>query len=376
MRHASCVTTRLAAHRLVGRRFTSAPDVVRAFGAVQAQDFAGALWALAQRVDAPVTHADLADAFDRGEIIRTHVLRPTWHFVAPEDLRGLLALTGPRVQAACASRYAAYGIDATLRTRAADVIARAIEDAGPVTRAMLAEALRRAGIAADTYRLESLLINAELEGVICSGPRSGAQFTYALVDRRVPRGPAAEREATLAALIGRYFAFRGPATVADAAWWSGLTQREVREGIALAGDRLERVVADGIERWQGASPPTDADVPRRRCPLVHLLPSYDEYTVAYRDRAAILHPSTPVSGPAQSALLLQPVLVNGRHAGGWRRATRSRTADTVRVEVHLIDPPTPSVRKALESTAAAYSRFLQRPVVVNAQALHESHPVD
>ncbi len=295
------LTERLRNHRLAGNGLAGPVDVVRWHGAVQAQDFPGALWAVAQRVVTEATEADVLAAFDAGALIRTHVLRPTWHFVAPEDLRWMLALTAPRLQAGSAARYAAVGLDATTRAKATRTIARALEGGRHLTRHELAAALRRVRIDPDGQRLMHLLFHAELEGLICSGPRVGKDLTYALLDERVAPAPPRDREDSLATLMTRYFASHGPATVRDAAWWSGLPLGAVREGIALAGDALERRVIGDTEHWAAAGaavPPAPARARARAtrvAPTLHLLPSYDEYTVAYRDRTALLHASTSPS---------------------------------------------------------------------------------
>ncbi|BCS31262.1 hypothetical protein TBR22_A04620 [Luteitalea sp. TBR-22] len=359
---------RLRHHFLTGRTRPARPDqVVRWFGAVQAQDFAGALWALAQRLAAPTTEAALLAAFDEGAFIRTHVLRPTWHFVAPEDLRWMLALTAPRVHAANAARYAELGLDARTRAAAERALAKALAGGVSLTRQELAEALGVAGIPPDGQRLPHLLMHAELEGVICSGPRRGKQFTHALVDARVPASPARSRDEALAALMQRYVASHGPVTARDAAWWSGLTIQDVRAGLEAAGDALTRWNEDGITWWVAAGP----QAPARSRPrpaggddAVHLLPNYDEYVVAYRDRTVLLHPSTPVTSLAQSALLMQPVVHEGVHAGTWRRALPTRRGGPVTVDVQWIERPDEA--EASESVAAAerYAAYLGAPLVV------------
>lgn len=212
-------------------------------------------------------------------------------------------------------------------------------------------------------------MHAELEGLICSGPRQGALHTYVLVDDRVPPTPPVSPDEALVRLVTNYFISHGPATIKDCAWWSGLTTRDVREGIALAGDALGRQPGDD-SRWHAAerSP--------RRTAQVHLLPNFDEYTVGYRDRTALLHRSTPATSPAQSALLSQPVLVDGRHAGSWKRSltggTRRRpgTSGRVRrtageqpavvVKVVLVEPPSPAVTRLLQRAVARYGAFLER----------------
>jgi hypothetical protein len=362
---------RLRNHCLAGNGIAGPVDVVRWHGAVQAQDFPGALWAVGQRLTPGLAEADVLAAFDAGGVIRTHVLRPTWHFVAHEDLRWMLALTAPRLQSGSAARYAAVGLDAPTRAKADRAMARALEGGRHLTRHQLAEALRRVRVDPGGQRLMHLLFHAELEGLICSGPRVGKDLTYALLDERVAPARPRDREDALAALMTRYFASHGPATVRDAAWWSGLSMGAVREGIALAGEAVERRVVGETEYWVGADVQVPPPAPRhagarspRGAPTVLLLPSYDEYTVAYRDRTALLHASTPSSTAAQSALLQQPVMLDGRHVGSWRRTMPTRPGAPVVVEVRLLQPLTAVQRTALANAAERYGAFLGRAVTL------------
>jgi hypothetical protein len=368
MNQAALLSERLRRQRLVGPGLPDVSAVVRWAGAVQAQDLPGALWALTQRVAPAVTEASVLAAFDAGALIRTHVLRPTWHFAPPEDLRWMLALTGPRVHAACATAYRSQGLDAATRVKADGVLVRSLEGGYAHTRHHLAQALQRAGIATDGLRLVHLLLSAELEGVICSGPRAGKHLTYSLLDERIAPTPALQREEALTRLMSRYFASHGPATIQDAAWWSGLTQRDVREGIALAGDAVVRRVIDEQTYWSGpADPPSARSRSSSRSALatLHLLPCYDEYTVAYRDRTALLHGSTPPSTSAQSALLSQPVMLAGRHVGSWRRTVPARPAAPVLVDVQLLERLTKPTRATLTDAVDRYATFLGRPVTLN-----------
>ena len=358
---------RLRAHRLAGNGLAAPVDVVRWLGAVQAQDFPGALWALAQRTSPALDAAAAVAAFDAGHIVRTHVLRPTWHFVAPEDLRWMLALTGPRLQTSNAARYRELGLDATTRTRAIRAIARTLDGGRHATRHEIAAALGRARIDTTGQRLVHLLFHAELDGLICSGPRVGTHLTYALLDDRVPPASEFSREDSLGRLIQRYFTSHGPATVQDAAWWSGLPMRDVRDGIALAGDTLVRRIVDDREYWMAAegTAPAARRAARNAAPVLHLLPSFDEYTVAYRDRSVLLDASAEPSASAQSALLSQPLLIDGRHAGTWRRTIPPRASAPVRVEVRPLRPLTMPQRRALDATAQRYGAFLGREVTLS-----------
>src|SRR5215211_3787870 len=180
------VSQRLDNHKLSSSEFTKPVDVVRWLGAVQAQDFYGAKWALALRMRA-ATDAVVEAAFNDGQILRTHVMRPTWHFVAPDDIRWLLHLTAPRVNTRCGPNYRKYELDDTTLKRSNKVLTKALQGGRHLTRSALKEVLNRAGIAADdTVRMAHILLCAELDGVVCSGPRVGKQFTYALLEERVP----------------------------------------------------------------------------------------------------------------------------------------------------------------------------------------------
>src|SRR5205085_9873252 len=170
---------RLHNQQLTRSKFTDPAAMVAWLGAVQSQDYFGAKWALAQRLPG-ATDASLDRAFNEGAILRTHVLRPTWHFVAPADIRWLLALTGPRVLAISAPYFRANGLDAAVFKRTHPVITTALQGGKFLMRSELAAALKEAGLGQSGLGLTYAVIEAELTGLICSGPRRGKQFTYAL----------------------------------------------------------------------------------------------------------------------------------------------------------------------------------------------------
>ena len=348
---------RLAAQGLVSPSITAPADIVRRLGAVQAQDFAGAKWALALR-SRGLADADVERAFAAGELLRTHVLRPTWHFVAPEDIRWMLALTGPRIAAIMASYGRQLGLDATVYARSNAIIARALEGGKQLTRAELAEELRRAGLeTTGTQRLARLVMQAEIDGVVCSGARRGRQFTYALLDERVPAMPHLDRDEALLALAARYFASRGPATPRDLAWWSGLTVTEATRAIAAAGSALERVEVDGVAYWM--DPTVPGPPRRRRTPLVHLLPNYDEYFIGFKDRSAIGRRLTSVEiVTGGDALIGHVITVDGQLVGGWKRTP----AEGGVVELRLMTGLTEVEERAVEAAVRAFGKFVGAPV--------------
>ena len=353
---------RIAAQRLRNEHLIGAPlgslvEAVSWFGAVQAQDYGGSKWGLAQRMASSPTNAVLDRDFDDAVILRTHVLRPTWHFVTPADMRWLLALTGPRVQAKNAGRYRQLELDPATLRHGAGVIIDALEGGNSLTRAELADLLERSRILPDGQRMPYLLMYAELEALICSGPRKGKQHTYALLDERVPAARPIDLEAALAELTQRYFTSHGPATAHDFSWWSGLTVRDAREGVALNGDGLRTEEIGG--RPYHFSPTTGSRPTRLRIPTAHLLPNYDEYLVAYQDYTPVFdadrlgHPDR--AAPASQGHI---VVLNGQAIGGWHRTLRT---DRVEIDVDLLIDVSDIEWKAVQRAATGYARFMGRP---------------
>jgi hypothetical protein len=330
-----------------------ATGVVAWMGAVQAQDYPAAKWALGLRAPA-LTDRDVEDAFSRGRILRTHVLRPTWHFVTPADIRWMLALTGPRIRAMSAPNRRKLGVDDGLVARSRRVMERALRGR-QLTRAQIGTALRRAGITVDPMALAHVMMDAELHGVVCSGARAGRHFTYALLEERAPRATPLTREQSLAELARRYFTSHGPATIRDYAWWSGLTAGDARRGIEILGSGLHPKLLGGDTYWSARE---RAAVPVARG--AHLLPVYDEYLVAYRDRETVVGPvRVPSAGPRGSDVFANAVIVDGRLAGSW---TKPRGREGIRVDVVPYRRMTPGDHRAISAAAARYGRFLEEPV--------------
>jgi len=347
---------RLRAQGLTGKPFASPVDAVRRLGAVQSQDYAGAKWALGQRTRAS-TDAAIDRLFDEGAILRTHVMRPTWHFVAPEDVGWLLDLTAPRIRRGLLARYRELGIDAKQSMRAAAAFAAALAGGRHLTRTELGRVLTAARISPEGQRLPHLLMGAELDKVIVSGPRRGKQFTYALFEERAPKARELERSQALAELTSRYFRSHGPAQIQDFTWWSGLTAAQARMGIELAGAALGHRVIEDKDYWYQAA----AAALRGTAPVAHLLPNFDEYTVGYRDRSALL----PAGGRFDPSLfsfgsiLSNVVTIDGIVRGAWGR-TPARGA--LHVEVRLSEILNARDAALVQDAVGRLNRFLGRPV--------------
>lgn len=354
---AAVLGRRLLNHGLAGPQPNDASDVVARMVAVQAQDFPAARWALGLRARS-VTDDCVLDAYNRGAILRTHVLRPTWHFVTPSDLRWLLALTGPRVLAGMRSRHRQLELDDRTWLRARRAIEHALEREDSLSRAELKATLERAGVRVTPERVGHILMWAELNAVICSGAMRDGHLTYTAVDSRGPRGPALHREEALARLAARYYSSRGPASIADFAWWSGLSTSEAAAGTELAG--AQKAAIAGTTRLYWAAGSLDGGGSGRRSPSAWLLPNYDEYLVAYRHRGEVLGERVPNRRDA----LTHTVIVNGVAVASWRRTLRgSSVVVTVTPRRPLEDGEVDLIRRA----SRKYAAFLRRSVLLEIQ---------
>jgi hypothetical protein len=337
--------------RLSGPPLASPEAVVRWLGAVQSQDYGPGKWSVSHRT-VGVDDADMDRLFAEGAILRTHVLRPTWHFVLPEDIRWLLALTGPRVQVTNAHRYRQLELDGATLTRSTARLVRALQDGRHLTRKELATTLESDGINTDGQRLAYILMNAELNGVICSGPLKGKQHTYALLDERALRAKRLSGDEALAELTLRYFTSHGPATAKDFRWWSSLTATEIKRGLEMVAPKLLHQVFDGVSYWFAPSVPH----PPPMSPTARLVQAYDEYIVGYSESKYVLD----LSGQARWMARVRPVfngvvILDSQVAGYWRRTQRK---DAVLIEAALHTPFDEAQTRALHAAAEGYGAFL------------------
>lgn len=352
----------IAQQRLFHQHLAAAPfdkpaDVVDWLVAVQSQDYAGAKWALGLRLR-DVHDADLDRAFNDGSILRTHVLRPTWHFVTPADIRWLLALTAPRVHAVNATMYRRLELDSATLKRSHKVLTKALRGGQHLTRAELQRVLEKASIPANNgQRLAYIVMQAELDGLICSGPRRGKQFTYALLEERVPPAAAPNRDEALAELTRRYFVSHGPATAQDFAKWSGLTTADAKRGLDMMGSQLQHEALNGEEHWFSST-----TLPARfATPLAYLLSLYDEYIIGYTDRSLIAEPEILAKLFTMGNTFTYVVIVDGHIVGAWQRAL---SKDTVTITIDYWTRLTKAQLRAVAAAAQRYSEFLEKSAVI------------
>lgn len=342
---------RLATQRLTSAPLPTAADVVRLLTCVQSQERDHSFFALSQRSRA-TTYAAVRAEHDAGAFVRTHILRPTWHYVAPEDLRWVLALTSPRVEQLERPYLLKFGYDERTIGRAFEVVSEALSGRNMLTRKEIGAFLTRAGLLGSGEGLGHLLLLAEQRALICGGPVKGAQHTYGLVDELVPPTPERTREEALAELARRFFAGHGPASVKDLTRWASLTVADVKRGLAALDGGLEQVEVDGIPHW------FDPSVPARttRGDAAHLLTTYDEVTLTY---AAVGFPFAPGVPEPEEFPWYTAVVVDETRVGTWRRTVGR---DRVVVETLLAPGMTPRQHDLVDEAVERLGAFHGRPV--------------
>jgi hypothetical protein len=355
-RQAGIARARLANQIIGGRPRVGVAEVVAALGAVQAQDYLGALWALGVR-QRHATQRTIEAAVAARAIVRTWPMRGTLHFVPAVDAHWMLDLLTPRVVARAMGRYRQLELDAVTFDRARRVVERTLGREGRLTRPALYRRLEAAGVDSTGARGLHILGYLAQRGVICFGPREGKQPTIVLLDEwvREPRRPS--RDEALAELARRYFTSHGPATLQDFVWWSGLTVRDARAAIAMNDAVLRHVLVDERPRFRlrGAGAPLH--------PLAEacLLPPFDELIVSYRDRTAMVDPKF-VPRLGLGGVMSPTILLKGRVVGSWRRRI---VGHRVQVQLFPFVRLAARDRAAVERAATRYAAFLELPAGIH-----------
>jgi len=346
---------RLHAQQLAAPQFDDAAELVRWMGMVQAQEYGSAKWAVALRLRTPVA-ARVEEALRDGRILRMHLMRPTWHFIAAEDVRWMLHLSARRIRAANASfaNSNGCGLDEADYLRCNALLERMLTNGNQLTRRQIADELGRAGMTVDTPRMNRLMMRAETDGVVCSGADRAGKPTYALLAERVPHAVDLTEDEALSLLARRYFRSHAPATFEDFVWWSGLAVREARRGVEALGRELLR------ERFGGRE-----CLLHERCAAfdtasaqTHLLPAFDEYLIAYKDRSDVLAPEHR-SLAFNAFGTFRPVLLHaGRIVGRWSaRSTKICAKGECGVAVEPFSGEKQPSARLLRSAAERWQRF-------------------
>jgi hypothetical protein len=344
------IARRLANQQISGTGFKTPEEIVEWMCAIQAQEYAMAKWALGLRL--PGTNdAQIEKAFNDGKILRTHLLRPTWHFVSPKDIHWLLELTGPRIHIANNFMCRKLGLDNNLIKKSVNQIVKLLEEKEFLTRDKIREELTKKNIAFDGSQMSHMMMHAELEGIICSGPRQGKQFTYALLEKRAGKERNLTRSESLVELSNRYFKSRGPATIKDFTLWSGLTVKDAKEGIAGLRKNFIRETIDGNEY---IFPDNKIKLPDLKT-STFLMPSYDEYAIGYKNRDAIYDEAVYKKYLSRgNPVFDRMIIINGVIEGTWQRTFIKNKAV---VETFPFVKLNPVKQKLLKQAVDCYVKF-------------------
>lgn len=297
------------------------------------------------------TDKSVESAINIGEIIRTHALRPTWHFVEAKDVYWMLELSAPQIKTAMRARDKELRLTETVFTRSNNIIEKALRDRNHLTREELVKLLAATGFDNENNRVSHLLMRAEIEGIICSGTVKAGKQTYALLAERVPKTRELKRDEAAAELARRYFTSHGPATLTDFVWWSGLPVKECRHAIEDIKSSFVAETFDNETYW--LSPETVfTEIDKNR---IFLLPAFDEYLISYKNRTAMLTFENHIKTVSNNGVFRPIIVQNGQVIGIWKRTLKN---DNVILETEYFGSPDKTTKIKVTETFEKYLRFL------------------
>lgn len=340
---------RLHNQQITSSDFKTVRELVNWMGAMQAQDYNQAKWAIGARLP-HVTEKQIEDAFNSGEIIRTHLMRPTWHFVSADDIYWLLELTAKQIKSTTKSRHRDLGLTENDLKKSKEVFIKSLEGDRSLTREELGDQLNRAGINTFEQRLPHILMDAEIDRIICSGGIQGKKQTYALLAERVPEKKTFTKDEALALLGKKYFTSHGPATLADFVWWSGLPITDARKALEMNKSNLISETFDANTYWFSDS----VNLPTSSPDSVYLLPAFDEFLISYKDRSASIKADHHSKAISNNGIFRPIIVVNGQISGLWKRTVKK---DTVVIELDHFRPHNKKEMRLIEQAAEAFGYF-------------------
>jgi hypothetical protein len=348
--------TRLISQKIEKTSFKTTKEIVRWMGAIQAQDYPMAKWALGTRLTGS-TEKDIESSLDTGEVIRIHVLRPTWHFVAADDAYWMLQLSAPKIKSSMRSRNKELGLTESVISKTNDILRKNLSNGLSLTRDELADEFHKAKIQTEANRLSHILFSAEMDGILCSGPLKNNKQTYSLLYERVPCKNDFSRDEALAELAKRYFNSRCPATLEDFIWWSNLSATEARKAMDMI---KQEFVSETIGSCRYFFPNSFHEV-RPESSSVHLLPAFDEFLISYKDRSSSLSLVHNKKAITNNGIFHPHIVINGQVTGLWKRTFQT---NKVLIETRYFESPDKSTKDLIEMKAGMFGRFLNKESVV------------
>jgi hypothetical protein len=349
MKPIDITSLRLINQQIAATRFKTPRELVGWMGAMQAQDYNHAKWALGVRLP-HLTEEQIESAFNQGEIIRTHLMRPTWHFVSADDIYWLLELTAKQIKSTTKSRHRDLGLTESDLKKSKEILVKSLEGNRSLTREELSDQLNWAGINTYEQRLPHILMEAEIDGIICSGGIQGKKQTYTLLSERVPVKKTLSKEEALALLAKKYFSSHGPATLPDFVWWSGLPITDARKALEMNKSTFISETVGTETYWFEDNITIPASLPDS----VYLLPAFDEYLISYKDRSAVITDDDHKKAISNNGIFRPVVLVSGQISGLWKRTLKK---DTVLIELDHFRPHNKTEVRLIEKAAETFGYF-------------------
>lgn len=344
-------TLRLSNQKIAATEFKSVKEIVGWMGAIQAQDFTMAKWAIGLRIT-DSTDEDVEKAFNKGDILRTHLMRPTWHLISSEDIYWMLELTAPQIRSTLKSRNKVLELNESILNKSKRVIEEALESGLCLTRDELAIKINEAGIRTDENRLSHLFMEAELEGLVCSGPVKMKKQTYCLLRERVPYKKVFPRDESLAELAKKYLDSHGPATLSDFVWWSGLRVKDAIKAFeSVKSGYVTEII--GSEKYLFSNSIGNLLLSKHS---MHLLPSYDEFLISYKDRSASLYITYNKKAISNNGIFYPVILSDGKVTGTWRRSAKK---GELNIELIPFEQMNDSDINLIEQQAKRLAQFLK-----------------
>lgn len=345
---------RLFNQQLIGSACKTAKEIVGKMGAMQAQDFSMAKWAIGCRLPGS-TGITIEAELNKGDILRTHLMRPTWHFVSSDDIYWLLELSAPQIKAIVSARDKRLQLNENIYRKSNFIIENALQGGEHLSREELAKELESAEIPIDYNKVSHYLLRAEIDGIICSGRIKNNKYTYALLEERVPKKKKITREEATSWLAQRYFSSHGPATIQDFIWWSGLSITESKRALEMVKSNFVSEIIEKQTYWF----PNTASIPEPDKNTVFLLPAFDEFIISYRDRTASLLIADHKKAVSSNGIFRPVIVINGQVTGLWKRITQK---DKVTLETILFQPVNNTIQNLIQETVFQYENFLNKKV--------------
>lgn len=346
--------TRLISQQITGTKFKTAKEIVNWMGAIQAQDFNMAKWAIGLRSN-KATENDIDAAINTGDIIRTHVLRPTWHFVSADDIYWMLDLSVPGIKSSMNGRNRQLELTNKILKKSFKIMEKVLKDGNHLTRKELVSELNQAKIATDENRSSHILFAAELEGIICSGKMNGKQTTYALLNERIKKPMPVKKEDALYKLASKYFESHCPATLSDFIWWSGLSVTVAKSAMETIKNNFITEKVNSQEYWF----PNSFSIPKKYARSLYLLPAFDEFLISYKDRTASIVVEHHGKAISNNGIFWPAIVVNGQVKGLWKREIKK---DTLVIETNFFDLKTKVFRNDLKMATEKLGNFLNHKI--------------